>query len=340
MNTDKLLSLISKIELPERVLLGLRGLEFIGGLTGKKAIVLSDHFSKMNPSFSKKFPEDHNTKYFLHSGEPTGISREKTEKEVADFGAQYLIAVGGGSVLDISKIVKANLNIPLVAIPTTIGSGAEISKHALINNDGSKQYYSSASLIPESIILVPEFLASLSDEIIRWQILDVLAHAVEGLVSKLAHPLSDTLAIAVINELLEDRDTLIKGSFDIATKTKWQILGLISGVVQSSVGVGLTHALAHYFGPKNNLSHAQAVSMFLKDVILLNGVHTDKYRRINMDLLIEFIDDVVGTTTQPKITCDNISLATESIRRDVNSLTNPYAATQGDVQAIINRHLT
>jgi len=316
---DNILALLPKIYFPNSVFSGEKSFLFFKSIeSSKKLIAVSAGFKNSNAEMLENLfgPAD----YFIQDREPLVEDFNELKKICLDKKPDYLIAFGGGSVIDLAKLVKKELSIKMIAVPTTLGSGAEVSQHALLIDKQVKKIQSSSDFLPQTVILNPECLKSLSREQIEFQRIDALAHALESLVSRFANNLSESLSSAAAGILLK-KDANLK---DLQTGS------VLAGLAQSSAGTGLAHALAHYFGPKNNIPHAKAVAVFLLDVLKLNSPYTEKLK--------PFIEKI-GQIQQVKIEIKgDLEQMAGDIKRDVCCLTNPFQPSIEQIVEILKKH--
>lgn len=343
---DKILSFLPKVYFPGKIFLGEQSLDFLKTISGKKLVITSRYFKDSNEDFFSRLFTD-SQDYFFQDREPRKEDFENLKKYCLDNGFEAFISIGGGSVVDLSKLVKKDLKTSLTAVPTTMGSGAEVSMHALLIDGGEKKIFSSSDLLPDAIILNSAFLESLPEEQIIFQAIDAFSHGMESLVSRISNPFSDALALSSAEIIYGCfNDFLQKGNRQ-KILSKLQIAGILAGLAQSSSGTGLCHALAHYFGVKYNIGHAKAIAIFLPDVLSLNMRHTDKYKKLDatknlpsdafLPKLKKLFSELDFKT--PKIPdSENLNEAVSKIKKDICTLTNPYSPTVDEIIQIIKNH--
>lgn len=336
------LSFLPKMYFPKSIYMGNKAVIFFQTIKDKKkALIVSRNFYGKNKEFIDSLGAI--SKLILHQGEPRVTEVEKIQQKLSASDQEYLIAIGGGSIIDLTKIIKLKLNVKMVAVPTTIGSGSEVSQFALLTKNNSKEVTSSEEMLPDAIILSPKLLETLTDNQIFFQSLDALTHSLEALVSRLSNPLSDMLSIisfeAIYNNLINFKE---KKQISIENI---QIASILAGLAQSSAGTGLVHSFAHYLGPKYNLSHSQTVTTFLIPVLKLNIGNTDKYKKIesipgfSSSNLIEKIEDLYNklSITAKFHFKDNAEKTSEEIKKDICTLTNPFPPANNQIQEILER---
>lgn len=344
---DKILAFLPKLYFPSSVFWGEKAPSFLRTLKEeKKLLVVSGTFEKANGNLIDTLFEE-KIERFLQDREPLLDDFEKLKDFCLKHGFTYLVALGGGSVIDLAKLVKRDLKIKMAAIPTTIGSGAEVSQHALLIGQDGKKIFSSPDLLPETVIINPVYLKSLSQEQVIFGTIDGLAHGLESLVSKMANPLSDALALQAISNFYLNLDQLKDSENFGAALPHIQIASFLAGLAQSSAGSGLAHALAHYFGAKNKISHSRAVAIFLLDVLRLNSQHTAFYEKLDQLKYLSsanFIEILEKLFVQLKVKPESIILPGDLestaavIKRDICALTNPYSPAAEEIINILKRH--
>ncbi|MUU78020.1 iron-containing alcohol dehydrogenase [Winogradskyella endarachnes] len=231
-------------------------------------------------------------------GEPTLATLNPTIKKVEDCKPDLIIAIGGGSVIDGAKMVRTYYEFPffnvnetsfsmlnwkttLVAIPTTIGSGAEISSASVMYNDKekTKEFVVSHQFIPEIIVLEASLIKNAPKKILLSSMVDALSHAVEGYMSKIDNLLVDSYAEKAI-QIISQYHEVISKDIDEHYLNKLQLASLFAGLVQNHCIVGATHALAHQMSAFG-LSHSNAIALFLPSVIKRNIKDTNANKRFN-----------------------------------------------------------
>ncbi|MFA7676115.1 MAG: iron-containing alcohol dehydrogenase [Candidatus Shapirobacteria bacterium] len=343
---NNILKLLPKMYFPGVIFHGEKCFSYFKNFFSDKNIlvVISDSFKKYNETLCEDlFGEK--VFYFIQEEEPSSENFERLKKEFLARNFNLIVAVGGGSVIDLAKLVKKEFSLQMIAIPTTIGSGAEVSQHCILFEDGIKRSFSDYNFIPETVILNPIFLASLSDEQIVYQSIDSLAHALESLVSRLSNPLSDYFALSAIENIYSGLNDLSEKGAQNNILEKIQIASVFSGLAQGNVATGLVHSFAHYFGAKNKISHARAVAIFLIDVLKFNLQHTSKYqkidhlKRLSCDNFIHKIENLFQKlNVEIKIEVQgNLQEIAEEIRKDICTTTNPYLPSNEDIVIILNK---
>ncbi|OTQ50738.1 lactaldehyde reductase [Gilliamella apis] len=216
-------------------------------------------------------------------------------------GADYLIAIGGGSPQDTAKAIGIIINnpefadvrslegvaptkkpaVPTIAIPTTAGTAAEVTINYVITDEENKRKFVCVDPhdIPAVAIIDSDMMTSMPASLKAATGVDALTHAIEGYITKGAWELSDMFhlkAIEIISRSLRDSVSgIAKGSEDMA-------LGqYIAGMGFSNVGLGLVHGMAHPLGAFYGTPHGVANAVLLPHIMAYNAEFTgEKYRDI------------------------------------------------------------
>jgi alcohol dehydrogenase class IV len=195
-----------------------------------------------------------------------------------------IIAVGGGSVMDTAKATNICLSLggdlldyqglnnienplkPLVAIPTTAGTGSEVSYVAMIkdNVDHRKLVFGSHYLAPDTAILDPMMIISLPAKLTAATGLDALTHSLESLVATITNsPVSDALAIESARLIFNYLPRATRNGDDIEARSQTLVASTMAGIAFSNSGVGIVHALAHATGARFKTHHGITNAVYL-----------------------------------------------------------------------------
>jgi alcohol dehydrogenase class IV len=214
-----------------------------------------------------------------------------SEVQVVEQGAAYartagcdlLIALGGGSVLDTAKAMNLLLTEggtlldyegaglltrplrPLIAIPTTAGTGSEVTIAAVIRAEaqGLKLEFNSPFLMPDVAILDPELTLSLPPGLTASTGMDALTHAIETYVSTGTQPLSDALAIGAIKLIAANLRQAVQHGDDLEARGSMLLASNMAGIAFSNALLGIVHAMAHPCGGRFGVPHGVANSILL-----------------------------------------------------------------------------
>lgn len=191
--------------------------------------------------------------------------------QVQQFQPDGMVALGGGSAMDCAKAMAyfSGLDIPLIAVPTTSGSGSEVTDFAILTHDGVKHPLVDRKLRPGMAILEEELLSGMPSSLIADSGFDILAHALEAWVGKSANPMTDALAA----EAFRTAYSLLGASFegDKSVRLDVHIASTMAGLAFTQAGLGLCHAMAHALGGLFHLPHGRLNAILLPAVLASNA---------------------------------------------------------------------
>ena len=224
--------------------------------------------------------------------EPSVKDIKNAYTELKRSNADFILAIGGGSPIDTAKAIsiiytnpkyadvvsltghKDNLNLPLpiIAIPTTAGSAAEVSKSFVIHDNivGKKLVCFNDKCLPVETIIDAELLASMPDIITLSSGLDALAHAVESLISKNANPFTKTLSREAIKLIVTNLPISYEEPNNLEARENMAYAEYMAGLAYSNSGLGIAHSIAHGVAGKFKIPHGVILSMVLGAVLKYN----------------------------------------------------------------------
>ncbi|HEY3360106.1 MAG TPA: iron-containing alcohol dehydrogenase [Polyangia bacterium] len=197
------------------------------------------------------------------------------------------LALGGGRVLDVAKLVvrgetadglprpRAGASAPLIAIPTTCGSGAEASSVAVVTVGRVKRPIVGPALRPSAIVHLPELITSLTPAQRAAGLFDAVSHLVEGGCSPLASDAHVTLAALLLPRALGLLQTAV--GWTPRDCGEALLTATLAGAIQDVTSVGLAHALAHALEPGSGLGHGVLCAAFLVPVVRWNREKSPKF---------------------------------------------------------------
>ena len=357
--------------------------KFISDKSFKKIFVLSGNKSFVTSgaeNFFKKIIKDKDIKFFYKQSEvPVLDELIKIIREIRNYKPDLLLAVGGGTVIDYAKIANVvdlrpdlaelivNYSYPfkekftnLVVIPTTAGSGAEITSNAVIYVDKIKHSFESELLIPNNYFLIPEFLISAPNKIKASAGFDAIAQALESLVSKKSNNQSVDYASKSLKISTNSYISFLKNP-NMKNATEMSIASNLAGKAISISKTTAPHATSYPFTSLFNISHGHAVSLFFEKFFKFNYDNKDKSEttfdlKKRFDLIFDIFDASNINDFNSKISLIkkeanleddmkklniNIEKSSEIIIKGINLLrlgNNPVKIDEIDIRQIIKQN--
>jgi alcohol dehydrogenase len=201
-----------------------------------------------------------------------------------------VVAVGGGSPIDAAKgIALAAVNpqrgrdldyrsdfaipaLPLVAVPTTAGTGAETNAFGVVTDEDSRRkfYVGHATTMPTAAILDPELTLGLPPGATAATGMDALTHAIESYLSVRANPWSAGIALQVVRMVREFLPRAYVDGADREARAQMLLAAHMAGVAMATTGLGACHAIGHALGGRFNVAHGVALTLVLPQVLSFN----------------------------------------------------------------------
>lgn len=208
--------------------------------------------------------------------------------------ADCIVSVGGGSVIDTAKAVcvtlknggKANdhLNLlvlteaqtPHIAIPTTAGTGSEVTNVAVITSKGAgrKMFLVDARVMPNVAILDPRFTMTLPKGLTVTTAMDAMTHAIEAMTSTMSNPICDGMALQAIRMINTNLPLVVADGKNEKARLNMQVAATMAGWAFTVAQVGLAHGMAHTVGALHHVPHGAACGIVLPKVMRYNVDHS------------------------------------------------------------------
>ena len=218
----------------------------------------------------------------------TGLDKLKAS------GADFIIAVGGGSVIDTAKAIAVIANnpdnydvvslegvdksknppMPIIAVPTTAGTGSETTMDYVITNTEQKRKMAcmDSMVVPVVAILDTDIMASLPLKMTAATAMDALTHAVESYLSKGAFDFSEMLSLKAVSLISANFLKVIKNLNDLEARKALAMAQYMAGMSFTNVGLGIVHSMAHPLSAFYDVPHGVANALILPYVLKFNSV--------------------------------------------------------------------
>jgi len=181
-----------------------------------------------------------------------------------------IVALGGGSVIDCAKGVVYLLEcaVPFVAIPTTSGSGSELTGYTVLTHNGAKIPVVDSGIRPTAAILDPVYPENMPSNLVADTGMDILAHSLEALCAVNRSAFSDALAIHAAGCVFENLPRSFQG--DRSVRQRLHEAASMAGMAFDQAGLGVCHAMAHALGGAFSVPHGRLCAMLLPAVLQTN----------------------------------------------------------------------
>ncbi len=285
---------------PEQIIYGKGALEEVGEQScrlGKKALVVSGKRALAQSGTLERI-----VRLLTASGveaehfpgvdpEPDVASVDAGRKVCAQKNCDMVVAAGGGSAIDVGKAIAALANesaptsaflegarvradgLPCVAIPTTSGTGAEVTRNSVICDKAAqvKKSIRSPGILPRVAIVDPELTVSLPAHLTAYSGMDALTQAIESLVSIHASPLTKALSLQAVRLLKEAVPAAVENGKDMEARTNAAYGSLLAGMALGNARLGAVHGVAHPLGVRYDIPHGLICAVLLPHVMEMNA---------------------------------------------------------------------
>lgn len=261
---------------------------------------------------------------YTYLGEPTFNQFNELLETNQTFNPDCVIGVGGGSVLDCAKLLAALINssqtledivgigllksrsIRLICVPTTSGTGSEVSPNAILLNEESqaKSGIISPFLVPDACYLDPVLTISLPPKLTAETGIDALSHCIEAYTNKFAHPTVDIYALKGIQLISEHIEKAVADGDDIEARSALLLGSMYGGLCLGPVNTSAVHALSYGLGGKFHIPHGLSNAILMPEVLRFNlsanpKRHAEVARALGVD--VEGTDEEIALAGIEKI---------------------------------------
>ncbi len=265
------------LENPSELILGKRALIVTGKSSGKKSGALDDAVSVLE---NNKIPYH---VYDKVENNPEINDMARGGKFARECGCDFIIAIGGGSPLDAAKAIAVyaaneprdssdfelydifkgiykNKPLPMVAIPTTAGTGSEVTPYSILtlHKEQTKKSFTCVDSFFKTAFLDGRYTLNLPLQVARNTAVDAMCHLIEGYTNKKASPSSDYMALEGLRIIGKHLDKLEKGNFDVTSCTELLWASTLGGIVISQTGTTIVHSMGYQLTYFKDIPHGMA----------------------------------------------------------------------------------
>ena len=318
--------------------------------------------------------------YEIYSDIKPNPTIENVKSGVAAFkasGADYMIAIGGGSSMDTAKAIgiiitnpefedvrslegvapTKNRTVYTIAVPTTAGTAAEATINYVITDVERKRKFVCVDVndIPDVAVVDPDMMATMPKGLTAATGMDALTHAIEGYTTKAAWALPDCLNLEAIRLIAKSLRGAVNN--DPEGREGMALGQFVTGMAFSNVGLGIAHSVAHTLGAVYDTPHGVACAMMLPIVMEYNasetgdkfkaiaeamgvdttGMDVDTYRKAAVDAVRQLSIDVGIPTKLAALKEEDLDFLAESAYADACAPGNPKAASVEDIKGLIRK---
>ena len=287
-------------------------------------------------------------------------------------GADGVLGVGGGSALDVAKIIRARVAkpevkladfytvkewpklAPFVAIPTTAGTGSEVGRSSVIGLGGKKQVFFHPSLLAAKVLLDPELTVGLPPALTAATGMDAFTHCVESFASPVFHPFCDGIALEGARMIVENLPKAVKNGKDLEARGQMQVAAAMGGIAFQK-DLGAVHSMAHPLSAMFGMHHGLTNALCLIAVMEFNArKKPGLYARLGQALGLKDTADgavidrvrkllaecgIQGGLAAHKVAEKDVAKLAAAATEDSCHATNPVKVTTQDFEELYRRCL-
>lgn len=279
---------------PNQIITGFNALDIAKetlGQFGKKAMIVTGKtmVELGNCTKVEAALKDQEIEYTVYSevdGEPTDVIVQDGLEQYKAEECDFLLALGGGSPIDAMKAIGVllanagnlpdfmgkNIDIPMppmVAIPTTAGTGSEVTQFTIITDTQNdvKMLLKGKALMPEMAVIDSQFTLTIPPSITAATGLDALCHAIEAYTSRRAQPLSDVFALSAVKRIFRYLPLVFDNGENEEMRSQMSIAALEAGIAFNNSSVTLIHGLSRPLGAIFHIAHGLSNAMVMKECL-------------------------------------------------------------------------
>jgi len=328
---------------PGQIISGSGALDMAEGVLkglGKKALIVTDKVMIQLGNCAKVEAalKNQGVEYAIYSvivGEPTDTMIENGLTLYKEEGCDFLVALGGGSPIDSMKAIGSlvvnggcisdymgkviDVEVPpMVAIPTTAGTGSEATQFTIITDTKKniKMLLKGKVLMPSLAIIDPQFTMTAPPKITAATGLDALCHAVEAYTSRKSQTLSDTFAVSAVKRIFKYLPAAFKDGSNEEARVQMSVAALEAGIAFNNASVTIIHGMSRPIGALFHVAHGLSNAMLLKECLTfaLEGAY-DRFAELGRTV------GVAVDTDSDKEASEKFLAAVEAITKELETPT-------------------
>lgn len=267
---------------------------------------------------------------------PKDRNVEEAAKAARRLGAEGLLAIGGGSPLDCAKVASILAEyggnprdyedrsrigphpLPIIAIPTTAGTGSEVTFGAVITDTKARFKYTvkSPSIAPKVALIDPELTLSMPPALTASTGMDALTHAIEAYTSRVAEPIADACALHAAELIAKHLPRAVLDGKDLEARSAMLLGSLLAGIAFSHADVGAVHCIAEALGGMYDLPHGVCNAVCLPYVMeYCLEANVNRYARLGWAMGVPYLSHPAGKAKKSLVQAEKTPDQREASRR-------------------------
>lgn len=318
--------------------------ELVAAVEPRRPIVITDAFLAATPAVADVIGALDSQIVALPVGEPTTGAVMMASERITEARPDVVVAIGGGSAIDTAKLAAAvarsgghvsdylgsarafSRSIPIVALPTTSGSGAEVSRTAVVTVNGRKSWAWDGKLLPTNVILDPALTLGMPTSLTVSSGLDAFVHGFEAATSPGADPVAIRGGAEAVRAIHGTLPLVARHPEDLAARTIMLFASVVAGHAIDRAGTGVGHAIGHALASLVTIPHGLAVAFGMRACLEWGMADAEgRLDRLHLDLpVLDVVDELLdelaftGHLNRWKSTRIESEALAEEIRRPDN----------------------